>query len=207
MKYTLFFLENTSIMFLSAFLLTIKPTPKKNSSLVVLLNNGKIQNAISVSNDTGSSQLNEVGNSVKLKDKKTAISEIEMMSEKEIQRHFSRALEASPQKADIYILYFKSGRMELTKASQGTLTKALDSIKTHKPCVVDIIGHTDTAGSSKGNLRISLKRAHYVKQLIENKNINIHSLVAKGYGEEDLLVHTADNVNEEKNRNVEIFIK
>ena len=205
MKQTLSFLENTTIMFLSAFLLTIKPTIKEKSSLVVLLKNGKTQNAISVSNDTGSSQLNEVGNSVKLKE--TAISKIEMMSEEEIQHHFSKALMASPKKAISYILYFKSGRMTLTKASQKTLTKALESIKNHTPCVVDIIGHTDTSGSSQGNLRISLQRAQYVKHFIENKNINIHSLIAKGYGEEDLLIHTADNVNEEKNRNVEIFIK
>jgi len=33
------------------------------------------------------------------------------------------------------------------------------------------------------------------------------SLTAKGYGEEDLLVKTADNVAQSKNRNVEIFIK
>jgi len=207
MKQTLSFLENTTIMFLSAFLLVIKPIPKENASLVVLLNNGKVQNAISVSNEKGSSQLNEVGNSVKLKDKKTAISKIEMMSEEEIQNRFSKALMASPKKAISYILYFKSGRMKLTKASQKTLIKALKAIKNNNPCIVDIIGHTDTSGSSQGNLRISLKRAKYVKQLIEKKHINIHSLIAKGYGEEDLLVHTADNINEEKNRNVEIFIK
>ena len=201
------FLENIGIMFLTAFLSVIKPMPQEVKSLVVLLNNGKTQNAINVSNEKGSTHIDKVGGSVKLKDKEIAISEVEIMPKEEIQKRFSKALSASPKKALRYILYFKEGQMELTEDSLDTLTKALQSIKDYAPCVVDVIGHTDTAGSGQGNLRMSLKRANYMKKIIESKNINIHALIAKGYGEEDLLIHTADNIVEARNQNVEIFIK
>ena len=204
---TLSILESIGIMFLTAFICVIKPIPKKAKSLVVLLNNGKIQNAINVSNEKGSTHIDKIGGAVTLKDSKTAISKIKIMSKEEIEKKFSKALSASPKKALHYILYFKKGQMQLTKTSENTLTKALQSIKNYAPCIVDLIGHTDTAGSAQGNLRISLKRSNYIKNLIENQNINIYSLLVKGYGEEDLLVPTANNIHEAKNRNVEIVIK
>jgi OOP family OmpA-OmpF porin len=73
--------------------------------------------------------------------------------------------------------------------------------------MVDIIGHTDTVGSDAINAKVSLKRARFIEVLVRKENIKILSLVSKGYGEEDLLVQTRNNKSEEKNRNVEIFIK
>ena len=205
MKSLFIFLENITIMFLAAFLSVIQH--QEVISSVVLLNSGKTQNAINVSNEKGSSHLDKVGSFVELKDKNKAASEIKIMSNKEIQKRFSKALAASPKKAIRYILYLKSGRMELTEASKNILLEALKSIKDYTPCMVDIIGHTDTIGSNKGNLKISLKRAKYIEKIIKSKDLNITLLTVKGYGEEDLLVKTPDNTAEVKNRNVEIFIK
>jgi len=73
--------------------------------------------------------------------------------------------------------------------------------------MVDIIGHTDTTGSNEINIKVSLKRAKYIESILKEKGVKAESLTAKGYGEEDLEVETADNVAEAKNRNVEIFIK
>jgi outer membrane protein OmpA-like peptidoglycan-associated protein len=73
--------------------------------------------------------------------------------------------------------------------------------------MVDVIGHTDTVGSNQANAKVSLKRANYVKSMIEARKARVISLVAKGYGEEDLQMKTANNIFEAKNRNVEIFIK
>jgi len=205
MKRLFFFLENIAVISLAAFLSIVEY--QEGASSVVLLNSGKKQNAIIVSNEKGSSHLDKVGSFVDLKDKNKAASEIKIMSNKEIQNRFSKALAASPKKAISYILYLKSGRMELTEDSENVLLEVLKSIKDYAPCIVDIIGHTDTVGSNEGNLKISLKRAKYVEKIIKSKDLNISLLTVKGYGEEDLLIKTPDNTAEVKNRNVEIFIK
>jgi len=174
---------------------------------VVLLDSGKVNSSVIVSTDKGSQKLNAVGKYVKLKDKSKAPSKPDMMSEDEIARRFSKVLAAAPKKAISHILYFKPHSTELTEKSLDVLKKAFEDIKKNAPCMVDIIGHTDTVGSNAINAKVSLKRAKTIESLIKKENIEVVSMTAKGYGEEDLLVDTPDNTDEAKNRNVEIFIK
>lgn len=178
-----------------------------SKTTVVLLDNGKTHNAVLVSTDKGSSKLDKVGNFVDLKDKNKAPTKIKTMSKKEIKNRFSKVLAVSPTKAKSFILYFRKGSTLLTEASTTLLEDALQTIGKSSPCMVDIIGHTDTVGSNEKNIQISLKRANYIKDIIEKRGVKVLSLTAKGYGEEDLQVKTADNTAEAKNRNVEIFIK
>ena len=174
---------------------------------VVLLDSGKQHNAIIVTNDKGATKVDKVGSYVNLKDKSESVSEIKMMSKDELSERFSDVLSAEPLKPLTYIVYFKPNSIELTEASKLTLDKALKSIESRSPCMVDIIGHTDTTGSATLNAKVSLKRAKSIELLIQKSKIKILSLVAKGYGEEDLLVQTKNNKAEARNRNVEIFIK
>jgi len=174
---------------------------------VVLLDSGKRHNAIIVGNTKGTTKIDKVGNYVELKDKNTVASRVKMMSKDELNAKFSKVLAAEPAKPLTYIVYFKPSSTELTDESKLTFKKALNSIKTRSPCMVDVIGHTDTVGAGKLNAKVSLKRAKSIASLVQKSKIKILSLISKGYGEEDLLVQTKDNVSEAKNRNVEIFIK
>jgi len=178
-----------------------------SQTTVVLLDSGKKQNAVIVSTDKGSSKLDKVGNYVGLKDKESAASEVKVMSKEDIESRFSNVLAASPKKPMKYMLYFKPKSKELTEESQNILPKIMKTIEEYSPCMVDVIGHTDTTGSSEINIRVSLKRAKYIESILKEKGVKVVSLTAKGYGEEDLQVQTADNIAEAKNRNVEIFIK
>ena len=178
-----------------------------SKTTVVLLDSGKSQNAIIVSTLKGSSRLDTVGSFVELKGKESVPSQTKTMSKKEIKSRFSNVLEASPKKAISYMLYFKSGSIELTKESNSILEKALKSIKERSPCMVDIIGHTDTVGSNEDNLKVSLKRAKHIQSIVKKRGIEVVELTIRGYGEEDLLIKTADNIEEAQNRSVEIFIK
>jgi len=178
-----------------------------SKTTVVLLDSGKSQNAIIVSTLKGSSRLDTVGSFVELKGKESVPSQAKTMSKKEIKSRFSNVLEASPKKAISYMLYFKSGSIELTKESNSILEKALKSIKERSPCMVDIIGHTDTVGSNEDNLKVSLKRAKHIQSIVKKRGIEVVELTIRGYGEEDLLIKTADNIEEAQNRSVEIFIK
>lgn len=176
---------------------------------VVLLDNRKIQNAVIVSTNKGSKQLDRVGSFIQLTDKNKEPTNPKMMSKKEIDSRYAMLFNIEPLEPRTYIVYFKKNSRELTEESKKTLNEALKTIKDRSPCVVDVIGHTDTVGSSESNRKVSLKRASYLKSMIESIELKkiVVSFFAKGYGEEDLLMKTSNNVSEAKNRNVEIFIK
>jgi outer membrane protein OmpA-like peptidoglycan-associated protein len=174
---------------------------------VLLLDSGKAKNAIIVSTNKGSTKLDKIGSFVGLDDKNRPPSKIEFLSEEEIKKRYALLFQTTPKKPKTYIVYFKMNSTELTEESKKILEEALKTIKERSPCMVDVIGHTDTVGSNAINSKISLKRANFVKEMIVKKRIPTISLTAKGYGEEVLLIKTADNVAEAKNRNVEIFIK
>jgi outer membrane protein OmpA-like peptidoglycan-associated protein len=178
-----------------------------SKTTVVLLDSGKSHNEILVGNEKGERLLSEVGSYVDLVDKNETISKVEIMPKDEIESRFSKVIANEPLKAISYILYFKVKSMDLIPESQDALKKALKSIKERSPCTIDIIGHTDTTGSSALNIKVSLKRAKHIAALLKKENSTISGIVAKGYGEEDLLVLTDDNIDEARNRNVEIYIK
>ena len=174
---------------------------------VVLLDSGKPNSSVIVSNDKGSQKLEGIGKYVSLKNKTIAPSKPKQMSKEEISRRFSKVLSIIPKKAISHMVYFEPHSTTLTEASKEELLKSIEDIKISTPCMVDIIGHTDTVGSNEINVKVSLKRAKYIEFLIKKEHLNIVSISSKGYGEEDLLVATPDNTDEAKNRNVEIFIK
>jgi len=178
-----------------------------SQTTVVLLESGKKQNAIIVSTNKGSSKIDKAGSYVNLKDKESAVSKVKVMSKEELESRFSKVLAASPKEPAKYILCFKPKSKELTEESQKILPEVIKTIEEYSPCMVDIIGHTDTTGSSELNIKVSLKRAKVIESILKEKGVKVVSMTAKGYGEEDLQVQTADNIAEAKNRNVEIFIK
>ncbi len=178
-----------------------------SKTTVVLLDSGKVGSSITVTTQKATTKIDKIDAYVELENPNEAPSQVKEMSKEEITKRFGNVLKASPLKPLSYLLYFKVGSTLLTQESEKTLKKALKTIKERSPCSVDIIGHTDTTGSSTINQKISLKRAKYIKATIEKKDIRVVALKAKGYGEEDLQVKTSNNTANAKNRNVEIFIK
>ena len=101
------------------------------------------------------------------------------------------------------IIYFDFDEYTLSKVSMNTLKTFLDKYQNQISNYV-IVGHTDTKGTNKYNLKLSLKRAKTIKTIflqegIEEKNINI-----LGKGEEFLAILTADETAHPANRRVEI---
>ena len=101
------------------------------------------------------------------------------------------------------IIYFDFDEYNLSEVSLNTLKTFLDKYQNQISNYV-ILGHTDTKGTNKYNLKLSLKRAKTIKTIflqegIEEKNINI-----LGKGEEFLAILTADETAHPANRRVEI---
>jgi outer membrane protein OmpA-like peptidoglycan-associated protein len=116
-------------------------------------------------------------------------------------------LTALPARPASFLLYFVTGTDELTEDSKGELQKILDEIK-HRPYPdIFVIGHTDTVGELEANDRLSAQRAERMKGYLTSIGIAEDRIRVAGRGEREPLIPTADNVDEPKNRRVEINVR
>jgi len=185
----------------------------KPKSTVVLLNNKKSHNAIMISNDRGCLKLDKIREFVNLHDRDKAPEQAKIMSKRELNSRFGKVLDALPEEIPRFFLYFKPNTMDLKPSSEKRMSEVITTILKNTPCKVDIIGHTDTVGLKKENLKTSLKQAHNVQVIIKAQILNelqhkkVITLKTRGYGEEDLQIPTPNNYAEERNRNVEVIIQ
>lgn len=115
-------------------------------------------------------------------------------------------LQTLPLPAYSAVLYFVSGGTELTPASREALKDLKLRIRERAPTEVSIIGHTDTMGSDAVNDRLALERARTVDRLIREELGDIGPTQVRSFGARELLVPTGPQVDEARNRRVEIFV-
>ena len=120
---------------------------------------------------------------------------------------FREALAAQPTPPRDFILYFEHNSNEMTAESKQAFELVFEDIKQRGHYSVEVIGHTDTAGKDNYNADLSLKRAKAILDLLIGRGIAPAAISAVGRGERDLLVATADEVLEAKNRRVEITVR
>lgn len=125
----------------------------------------------------------------------------------DVQERFGQALGARPARPNNYVLYFEAGGNVLTTASQAALDAIRKEIAERPASEVMVIGHTDRVGSVDGNDRLSQKRADSLRDLLIESGVPADKLEAVGRGERDPLVPTDDEVDEPKNRRVEISVR
>jgi outer membrane protein OmpA-like peptidoglycan-associated protein len=128
-------------------------------------------------------------------------------SAEEVGARFATALHALPQRPEAFTLYFVTGTDELTDESKGELQKVLAALAERKVPDVLVIGHTDTVGDLEWNDRLSAQRAETVKGFLVGIGIPAERIRVAGRGEREPLVPTADNVEEPRNRRVEINVR
>lgn len=63
-----------------------------------------------------------------------------------------------------------------------------------------MVGHTDTSGPAQYNIRLSVRRAVVVRDVLIDLGARREAVETRGVGESDLAVPTADGVREPKNR-------
>lgn len=128
-------------------------------------------------------------------------------SPEEVKERFGQALAAQPVRPTSYMLYFEAGGNVLTPESQAALAGIRQEIAERPASEVMVIGHTDRVGSVDANDRLSKKRAEGLRDLLIESGISAEKLEAVGRGERDPLVPTDDEVDEPKNRRVEISVR
>ena len=125
----------------------------------------------------------------------------------EVKARFADALAAQPARPSSYLLYFEPGGNVLTAASRAELNKLRLEISRRAAAEIRVIGHTDRVGSVEDNDALSKKRAETIKAALIEGGVPAEMLETVGRGERDLLVPTDDEVNEPKNRRVEINLR
>ena len=124
-----------------------------------------------------------------------------------VEKRYGNVLKATPAAALHFTLYFTTGTSELTPESSAELQGILTQAKARPGGEIFVTGHTDTMGAGPANDALSLKRAQAVRQLVIDRGFDADRVVAAGRGEREPVVPTADEVDEPKNRRVEIEVR
>ncbi|MDC1053776.1 OmpA family protein [Alphaproteobacteria bacterium] len=103
------------------------------------------------------------------------------------------------------IIYFDFDNSKLSEVSKNTLSNFLDKNKKKLSRYI-IFGHTDTKGSSKYNMNLSIKRAESVKEALLDQGITPDDISILGKGENELAIDTPDNTKHPVNRRAEVKI-
>jgi outer membrane protein OmpA-like peptidoglycan-associated protein len=184
------------------------PLPAPRQNLFVLLSDPDGRTGqIVVENKGGSQLIDKPGYVAEVKDAATPPAVPHPMDEKEIARIFGKALAAQPEPPVLFILNFKIGSAELTEESIKKIPEIFATISARKSSDISVVGHSDTVGPKKKNYEISFNRAQKVKELLVSRGIDPQAVITDSHGEDNLLVKTADEVAEPKNRRVEVTIR
>ena len=134
-------------------------------------------------------------------------SAVKTLSETEVDRFFGEALSALPPAPRHFTLFFRFESDELTDESRALVPEILRAVKDRPDPEVAVVGHTDTMGTPPANVELGLKRAIVIRALLVDAGLDPSTIEVTSHGEGDLLVHTADDVPEPRNRRVEISVK
>jgi outer membrane protein OmpA-like peptidoglycan-associated protein len=131
----------------------------------------------------------------------------ERVAESEFRQQYGTLLAALPGRPKSFLLYFLEGTDEFTPESVVELDKMLTELRHRGAPDVVVIGHTDRVGTLQFNDRLSLQRAERVRSELVKLGIDEARIQIAGRGERELLVPTADEVPEPRNRRVEISVR
>jgi len=165
---------------------------------------GKVGELV-VSHPAGTHQIKQAYTAVHMQGK-SAIHAPKQLEKNHVHNSFSEAITAMPQEASRYILYFNSATTELTDESKQLISQIIADVKSRTHYDMFIDGHTDTTGAATENYDLALERAQEVNKLFGGKIPQPEKVHVTSHGEGNLLVKTTDNIDEARNRRVEIVI-
>jgi outer membrane protein OmpA-like peptidoglycan-associated protein len=180
---------------------------RPGQALIVLLRdaNGSVGRA-RVSNESGSADLSSERDATHVAANQPP-GPISTLGEPDVKRIFGDALSALPPAPRHFTLYFRFESDDLTSESRLLVPEILKTVKERAVPDVAVVGHTDTTGTSKANFELGLKRATTVRNLLVKAGLDASSIEVTSHGEADLLIHTADETAEPRNRRVEIAVR
>ena len=185
------------------------PAAPAMQNIVILLPNDNTSSAGSlvISNAAGVQQLTNAYSAVTVERADSPPSAPVQMDPSQVQRLFGETLAVMPAPEARFNLYFETGGTTLTAESAGELLAIMQAYRERGSTDLTIIGHTDTVGDRRANYQLSFERAEYISQKIQALGVSPPHIFIESHGENDLLVPTPDNVEEARNRRVEVIVR
>lgn len=176
------------------------------TTLILLPDESGKVGAITVKSQGELRVIDQAYHSVSTKLGTSPLSKTQALSEAQVNQEYADLIKAQPAKPTSYILYFVSGSTDLVNDSKAIIPQIIDKIKAKIPTEISIIGHTDTKGTDDINNSLSQKRAVAVKKILKDYMPSLDRVEVQSFGSRDQLIPTPPNVNEPRNRRVEILI-
>lgn len=108
-------------------------------------------------------------------------------------------------------IYYDSNKALIRKDAARELDKLAATLQKFPSMVIELGSHTDSRGDAQDNMNLSEKRAQAAVDYIARKGIERNRMLAKGYGESDLVNKCTDGVScteaeHQKNRRTTVKI-
>ena len=113
----------------------------------------------------------------------------------------------APAPARSYLVFFDWDKYNLTDRARAIIKEAAVNSTKVQYTKIQVNGYTDTSGSAKYNMGLSIRRAESVAAELVRDGVPKAAIAIQGFGQTHLLVPTADGVREPQNRRVEIIIQ
>jgi len=95
---------------------------------------------------------------------------------------------------------------DLSGDGRDVLERTAELLRHYDHSAVAVAGYTDTSGSPDQNMTVSQKRARTVADALVSDGVAGPRVGAQGYGATHLKIVTGPNVNEPRNRRIEIRV-
>ena len=105
-----------------------------------------------------------------------------------------------------YLVFFDWDKVTLTDRARQIIREAADNSTRVQYTRIEVNGYTDTSGTAKYNMGLSIRRARAVQAELTKDGVPAGAITIQGFGETHLLVPTGPGVREPQNRRVEIII-
>jgi len=106
-----------------------------------------------------------------------------------------------------FLVFFDWDKYNLTDRAKQIIKEAADTSRKVQVTRIEVNGFTDTSGTPKYNMGLSIRRAQAVAAELVKNGVPRNAITAQGFGDTKLLVPTGPNVREPQNRRVEIILK
>ncbi len=177
------------------------------TTVVLIPDAGGKVGKVTVATRAGAALLTQANESTAARRAELAPSKNTLISDNKINDMFGETLTKEPVPPVHFHFYFGSGSADLTGTVNEELAKAKAAIVGRKSCDLSVIGHSDTVGNNDTNRGLSLKRAENVATALREIGVKDGCFDIRYYGENDPAIPTADDVDEPRNRRVEVEIR
>jgi outer membrane protein OmpA-like peptidoglycan-associated protein len=113
----------------------------------------------------------------------------------------------APAPSRSYLVFFDWDKYDLTDRARGIIADAAANSHKVQHTRIEVNGYTDTSGTPKYNMALSLRRAKAVQGELIKDGVAESDIAIQGFGDTNLLVSTGPGVREPQNRRVEIILR